>query len=74
MGGSGDADLGAASNGLILCGHGTDGCHGWVEVNRPEAVALGLIVPTGSRSRDVPVSLYLFGRVRLTDDGDVVNP
>lgn len=74
MGGSGEADLGAASNGLVLCGHGTSGCHGWVESHRLEAVLLGLLVPSGERPRDVPVTLYQFGRVLLDDDGDVGNP
>lgn len=72
MGGSADATLGLASNGLILCGHGTDGCHGWVESNRSAAVLAGLIVPEGEVSAEVPVVTYTFGLVRLTDSGGVV--
>ncbi|WP_300733750.1 hypothetical protein [Pseudomonas sp.] len=69
MGGSSDPALGAASNGLILCGHGTSGCHGLVESRRAAALAAGLLVGPGARAADVPVTLYMFGRVRLLDSG-----
>lgn len=74
MGGSSDPALGEASNGLAVCGHGTAGCHGRIEANRPEAIAAGYIVPNGELPADVPVVLYAFGRVRLLDDGNVANP
>ena len=74
MGGTSNSDLGKATNGLILCGHGTAGCHGWVESNRREAVLAGLIVPSGESPAVVPVWLRLFGRVLLLENGDVGNP
>lgn len=69
MGGSSDAALGAASNGLVLCGHGTSGCHGWVESNRSAAVFDGLLVGAGESAADVPVLLRAYGRVLLLDSG-----
>lgn len=53
---------------LIVCGHGTIGCHGYVERNREEAVARGWIVVHGVTSpRDVPVVLWSGRRVMLAD-------
>lgn len=72
MGGSNDPVLGAASNGLVLCGHGTSGCHGWVESHRASAILTGLLVPLDELPRHVPVALYEFGQVLLDDVGGVV--
>lgn len=74
MGGSADAALGLASNALAVCGHGTAGCHGWIESHRAEALADGYLVPPGEFPADVPVMLHAFGLVILLDDGDVDNP
>lgn len=45
MGGTRRRGAGLASNGLLLCGSGTTGCHGWVESHREEARRLGMLVP-----------------------------
>ncbi|MDO4920060.1 HNH endonuclease [Kocuria sp.] len=72
MGGSKATATNGAANGIVLCGSGTTGHHGWVESHRAEALELGLLVPkNGTRSpHEVPVSFdggrtWLF----LADDG-----
>ncbi|MDQ1113985.1 hypothetical protein QE418_003433 [Microbacterium testaceum] len=45
MGGTTEAFVGAASNGIILCGNGTQGCHGEFESDRGRAIDLGVLVP-----------------------------
>lgn len=49
--------VGLPSNGILLCGTGTTGCHGWVESHREDARALGYLVPLNGimRSADVPI-------------------
>lgn len=39
---------------LQACGHGTIGCHGWVEHNRSEALRRHLLVPQGLDPAAVP--------------------
>lgn len=74
MGGTREPWVSKAANGVLLCGTGTTGCHGWVEKHRSEAIAQGWLV---SRIRihvaaDIPV-LYWDGTVRqLDDDGGYV--
>lgn len=62
-----------AANGVILCGSGTTGCHGWVEAHRAEARDTGWLVSRIGRDRstDIPVSHAVHGFVRLLDDGGV---
>lgn len=69
MGGSRVAWVNLPSNLVLLCGSGVDGCHGWVEANRAEAVELGWLVSrigvqTPAR---IPVP-YWDGTLRLLDD------
>lgn len=40
--------LGALSNGILLCGSGTTGCHGWVHANPKQSTHRGYMVPSGS--------------------------
>jgi hypothetical protein len=70
MGGSKDPALSEASNLLLLCGSGTEGCHGWVESNRAVALDDGLLVRRGHDAAETPVTLR-YGTVYLTDDGGV---
>lgn len=70
MGGSSSGWRNAASSGLLLCGHGTAGCHGWVESHRDESYALGLLVRMGERPLDTPVTLRGGRVVRLSDAGE----
>lgn len=55
MGGSRSPEVNAAPNGLVLCGSGTTGCHGWVEGHREQARQEGLLVPSWRDPTDVPV-------------------
>lgn len=38
-----------ASNGQVMCGSGTTGCHGWKTENPAEAMGLGFAVPSYAR-------------------------
>lgn len=61
-----------AANGLLLCGSGTTGCHGWVESNRAEARVQGFLVSANGRlnASEVAVTRHaLLGSVWLEDDG-----
>jgi hypothetical protein len=44
-------------NGVVLCGDGVRGCHGWVESNRSEALASGLLVRQTFEPYLVPLAL-----------------
>lgn len=70
-GGTSIAWVSAAANGLVLCGSGTTGCHGWVESHRAEAIMAGFLVSlNGVRvAADVVIRHALLGLVYLTDDG-----
>ncbi len=75
MGGDKRAATSTAANALLLCGSGTTGCHGWVESNREEAYARGLLVRRHDDPAAVPVEL-LYGTFLLNVDGgyDTVVP
>lgn len=70
MGGSRDPRLNLPSNIILLCGSGTEGCHGWVESNRTEAYTDGLLVYRIDDPAEVPV-LLRYGLVLLDDVGGV---
>ncbi|MGF3055641.1 HNH endonuclease [Microbacterium sp. YY-01] len=61
----------AASNGVVLCGSGTTGCHGWVESHQREAMTAGWVVSMNGRLRadEVVVRHRVLGVGYLTDDG-----
>lgn len=69
MGGSRDPLISTVPNGVLLCGSGTSGCHGWVETHRAEARADGWLVPRGVDPATVPVRHVHFGLVYLDPDG-----
>ncbi|GAA2577821.1 hypothetical protein GCM10009862_16420 [Microbacterium binotii] len=70
MGGSKVWWINQAANGLLLCGSGVTGCHGWVEANRREAEIQGFIVRRGIRLPvDVPVEHIVHGPIYLTNKG-----
>lgn len=52
------ARLWLPSNCVMLCGHGTAGCHGWVEHNPNAAEAEGFHVRPWNTPSDVPVQLW----------------
>lgn len=54
MGGTSRSELGAAVNGILLCGSGTTGCHGWTEHNPVHAGLLGWRLPHWGDPEDEP--------------------
>lgn len=57
------------SNGLLLCGSGTTGCHGWAHANPGEARMTGFAVHSWEEPRLVPVQHVLYGLIYLDDEG-----
>lgn len=57
------------SNGVLLCGSGTTGCHGWAHANPTTARLGGFIVASHEDPRDVPILHAIHGRILLDDDG-----
>lgn len=70
MGGSSDPATNSAANGVVLCGSGTTGCHGWVEAHRDTSRQLGFLVYQGHDPATVPVCDYLSRWLLLDNDGD----
>lgn len=69
-GGTSDPAANSASNTVLICGMGgTDGCHGWVESNRREALKEGWLVPRTADPADCPVKVHGAGWVQLKADG-----
>jgi hypothetical protein len=66
MGGDRRPETRGAANGILLCGSGVDGCHGWVESHPSEARGLGLIL----RRDEIPAEtvVHLKRGVILLDD------
>lgn len=73
MGGSARSVLNQPPNLLLLCGSGTDGCHGWVEHNRDRGLTLGLLVSKfNTTSLELqPVKRWGAHWVVLTADGGI---
>lgn len=74
--GSGGTSLewvGYASNGVILCGSATTGCHQWVESHRSDATAQGYLVSINGVGRPgkIPVQRLDGTRWLLTDTGGI---
>ena len=72
MGGDRRPEARGAANGLLLCGSGVTGCHGWVESNRTEAYGLGLLVPRPLIPAGIPVQIVGKRWVLLDDDGNYI--
>lgn len=74
MGGSKDPTRNQPPNLILLCGSGTDGCHGWVEQHRQEAMTLGLIVSAfyEGRLELQPVKRWGAHWVTLQPDGGLI--
>lgn len=66
MGGTNDPSINSPANLIVLCGSGTTGCHGHVEVNRREARDYGWAVSQYADPHDVPVQ-YKDGLFLLDD-------
>ena len=59
------------SNIVLLCGHGTAGCHGFVEHNPNKAEAEGWHVRPWDDPEEVPIKLNRSAWFYLLPDGDV---
>jgi hypothetical protein len=70
MGGSKDPMMNSPCNLILLCGSGTEGCHGWVEVNRTIGYEEGLLVHRWDDPEEIPVTLR-YGTVFLDAVGGV---
>lgn len=62
------------SNCLHVCGHGTLGCHGWIEHNRAESYRQGWLVRSGMDPARQPVNLRVHGGAVLLDDDGNITP
>lgn len=60
-----------AANGIILCGSGTTGCHGWVEKNRRASIDAGFLISALglSTGEDIAIHHQLHGLVYLDNAG-----
>ena len=68
MGGTKRPETNGASNGVVLCGSGTTGCHNEVESDRAEYLAMGFLVLQRQDPRSTPILIR--GKwVLLTEDG-----
>lgn len=70
MGGTKNPLINSPANLLLLCGSGTEGCHGWVESHREESYESGLLVHRNDDPDEIPVTLR-YGTVWLDDVGGV---
>lgn len=57
------------SNGVLMCGSGTTGCHGWAHSNPVSARQAGFAVGASEDPRLVPIKHALHGLVWLDDLG-----
>jgi hypothetical protein len=72
MGGTWRDDTNSPANLVILCGTGTEKCHGFVEANRFQALGLGLLVRQHMTPSQMPLEHAVHGSGWLTDDGEFV--
>lgn len=64
-GGTSDVTVGSVSNGVLLCGSGTTGCHGYFEKRRTLGLELGLLI-----SRNATTAAFAPAAVRVRrEDG-----
>lgn len=69
MGGSRDPKINSPANLVLVCGHGTAGCHGHIESHRSEAYLSGWLVHRTEDPESIPL-LDLAGVAWcLTSDG-----
>ena len=58
---------------MAVCGHGTAGCHGWIEHHPDAAHAEGFHVRPWEQPSRVALHWRLSRWVFLTDDGELLN-
>ena len=73
-GGSKLAWVDQPANGVVVCGNGTQGCHGVIEAQRGRAMDYGFLVSlNGVRTAaQVPIKHAAYGWCLLVDDGSVI--
>lgn len=70
MGGSSLPDTNLAGNLILVCGSGTEQCHGAIESERAGAYRMGLLLTSGSDPAATPVYLPAHGGwVHLDNEG-----
>ena len=69
MGGTKDPASGSVPNGVLVCGSGTTGCHGWIETHRTDALELGWLVRQGANPANIPIPHATLGQVWLDPEG-----
>jgi hypothetical protein len=75
MGGTRSPDKNSLPRLLLLCGGRlAQGCHGWIESYREDALERGLLVPQGTSPAEVPVTLWSGRRVLLDPLGPFYSP
>jgi hypothetical protein len=62
----------SADNVVFLCGHGTAGCHGWIEHNANKAEEEGWHVRPWQDPEDIPIKYRRTEWLSLLPDGEVV--
>lgn len=67
-GGTSQTWVGGVANGIVLCGTGSMGCHGWVEAHPEASLPLGWRIETGEAPELVPVLYAHLGHVLLLDE------
>lgn len=67
MGGDRRPETNQPANLLSVCGTGVDGCHGWLESRRTEAMDQGLILHANDVPAEHPVATW-YGVVMLDND------
>lgn len=67
-----DSTRGNAANGILLCGNGTQGCHGWVERNPDEARDNGWSIYRAESPPNIAVNHAALGWVFLEIDGTYI--
>lgn len=70
MGGSTNHELNTPANIVAVCGHGTAGCHGRIEISRTIATRYGWLVPRGQDPEETPI-IYRGTWAGLTTTGTV---
>lgn len=63
--------IGAVENAIILCGHGTAGCHSVVERFRADGIKYGYLISRNGilRAAEVPIRHKVHGWCLLTAEG-----
>jgi hypothetical protein len=72
-GGSRDKATSSPANGVVLCGDGVSGDHGYVETHPQWALSRGYRVPQGLDPATVPLWHHALGWVLLTAAGGVTS-